>query len=181
MKIHIFGASGSGVTTLGEKLSEHLQIPYFDTDFYYWEKSEPPFTVRRNPQLRNEMIISDMRMYESWILGGSVNSWGEDLFRPFDLAVFLWIPGEVRLERLRKREFQRYGDIIYTDPARNRQYLNFIQWASEYDSGGLTSRTIEAHEKWMSGLDAHVLQLREDISVEQRVAIVLNKCSEISV
>lgn len=180
MKIHIFGASGSGVTTLGEELSANLQIPYFDTDFYYWEKSEPPFTIRRNPELRNEMIITDMEPHKSWILGGSVISWGDHLFQPFDLAVFLWVPQTVRIERLRKREFQRYGDIIYNDPVRNRQYLDFIEWATGYDSGGTTSRTIESHEKWMSELDTPVLQLRDDLTIEQRLKLIINKLSEIS-
>ena len=180
MKIHIFGASGSGVSTLGEKLSGHLQTPYFDTDFYYWEKSDPPFTVRRNPKVRNEMIISDMRPHESWILGGSVISWGDRLFPLFDLAVFLWIPPEIRIERLKKRELERYGHVIFTDPARNQQYLDFINWASGYDTTSLTGRTIASHEKWLSALDVPVLQIRGDVTVEQRFRLVLDEISRIS-
>jgi adenylate kinase family enzyme len=30
-RIHILGASGSGTTTLGRALGEHLQYPHFDT------------------------------------------------------------------------------------------------------------------------------------------------------
>jgi adenylate kinase family enzyme len=180
MKIHIFGASGSGVSTLGEKLSGHLQIPYFDTDFYYWEKSDPPFTVRRNPKVRNEMIISDMRPHESWILGGSVISWGDRLFPLFDLAVFLWIPPEIRIERLKKRELERYGHVIFTDPARNQQYLDFIDWASGYDSESLAGRTIASHEKWISSIDIPVLQIRADITIEQRFRLVLDEMAKIT-
>ncbi|CAC9976206.1 hypothetical protein FLAPXU55_03930 [Flavobacterium panici] len=40
MKIHIFGASESGVTTAGEALSKKLDIPYFDSDTYFWEKTQ---------------------------------------------------------------------------------------------------------------------------------------------
>ncbi|WP_228410094.1 shikimate kinase [Chryseobacterium viscerum] len=35
MKIHIFGASGSGVTTLGKALSEELNLEYFDSDDFF--------------------------------------------------------------------------------------------------------------------------------------------------
>jgi adenylate kinase family enzyme len=33
-RIHILEASGSGTTTLGRALAEHLQHPHFDTDDY---------------------------------------------------------------------------------------------------------------------------------------------------
>ncbi|CAI8903162.1 hypothetical protein EMIT036CA2_50372 [Chryseobacterium sp. IT-36CA2] len=35
MRIHIFGASGSGVTTLGKALSEKLNIEYLDSDDFF--------------------------------------------------------------------------------------------------------------------------------------------------
>ncbi|MEM6738348.1 MAG: shikimate kinase [Bacteroidota bacterium] len=38
MQIHIFGASGSGVTTIGKALSKELDLSYFDTDDYYWKR-----------------------------------------------------------------------------------------------------------------------------------------------
>jgi len=34
--IHIFGASGSGTTTLAKKISEELGHRMMDTDDYYW-------------------------------------------------------------------------------------------------------------------------------------------------
>lgn len=35
-RIQIFGASDSGVTTLGFALAERLDCPYFDSDEYLW-------------------------------------------------------------------------------------------------------------------------------------------------
>ena len=34
--IHIYGASGSGTSTLGRKLSEELGYKFMDTDDYFW-------------------------------------------------------------------------------------------------------------------------------------------------
>ncbi|UUF17010.1 MULTISPECIES: shikimate kinase [Flavobacterium] len=36
----MFFASGSGVTTTGEALSKKLDIPYLDSDAYFWEKTQ---------------------------------------------------------------------------------------------------------------------------------------------
>ncbi len=38
-KIHVFGASGSGVSTLGKALAVELHLPFFDADDFYWKKS----------------------------------------------------------------------------------------------------------------------------------------------
>ncbi|MEA5256526.1 adenylate kinase [Arcicella aquatica] len=179
MKIHIFGASSSGVTTLGNALSNDLNIPYFDSDEYYWEKSDPPFTVRRNPSDRTLMIKKDIEQTDDWILGGSIISWG-DIFPSFDLIVFLWVPPHIRMERLREREFSRYGNIIYTDPARIKQYNDFMAWAADYDNHtGIATRTLDAHENWLHQTTSPTLAIRGDFTTEQRIDLILNKLSEL--
>ena len=39
--IHIFGASGSGTTTLAEKISRELGYFHLDTDDYFWLPTDP--------------------------------------------------------------------------------------------------------------------------------------------
>lgn len=39
--IHIFGASGSGTTTLAEKISRELGYFHLDTDDYFWLPPTP--------------------------------------------------------------------------------------------------------------------------------------------
>lgn len=177
MKIHIMGASCSGVTSLGLYLSNVCNIPYFDTDEYFWEQSDPPFTVRRDPEKRNEMVYEQLKQQEVWLLGGSVINW--QLFVRFDLVVFLWIPGEIRIQRLKERELERYGNIIYTDAERNRQFNEFINWASGYDDNTARGRTLAAHEEWISKLDCPVLELRGDMTIAERADKVLKKITQL--
>jgi len=40
-RIHIFGASGAGVTTLGRATADALAFPHHDTDDYYWLLTAP--------------------------------------------------------------------------------------------------------------------------------------------
>lgn len=174
MRLHIFGASSSGVTTLGLALSVKLSIPYIDSDDYFWERSEPPYTLRRKPAERNALIQQALQP-ASWILGGSVIDWGENVFPAFDLVVFLWIPPAIRMERLKKRELERYGTVIYTDASRQQQYEDFLAWAAAYDQGtGIARRTLQAHERWMQQLSCPVLQLRGDLTTAERVEQVIN-------
>jgi adenylate kinase family enzyme len=178
MHINIFGASGSGVTTLGQALSERLGYPYFDSDHYFWFPSDPPFIERRPPEERNAMINKEMAGNESWILGGSVINWNNNW--QFDLSVFLYIPQELRLQRLKDREHERYGEIIYTDKERNRLYNEFIEWARGYDELITNSRSLHSHKNWMNNLKTPLLVIEGAITVEERVEAVLKKIEELS-
>ena len=46
-RIHIMGASGSGVTSLGRALADVLAVPHHDTDDYLWQPTTPPYRDMR--------------------------------------------------------------------------------------------------------------------------------------
>ena len=50
--IHIFGASGSGTTTLGKKICEELGYTQMDTDDYFWMPTS--LNSRINPLSKSE-------------------------------------------------------------------------------------------------------------------------------
>lgn len=173
MKIHIMGASGAGSTTLGMALSRHLSFPYFDTDNYFWDPAGDPFTLKRDPELRNQMLMTDLVQHNNWIVGGSMVSWGAYWQIAFDLVVFLYVPPQIRLKRLEKREHERYGDIIFTDPVRNQKYQEFMSWAKSYEDIDSNRRSLRVHEEWLETLICPVIEIRGDTTVEDRVQKVL--------
>lgn len=181
MKLHIFGASGSGVTTLGKLLAKKLGVKYFDSDDYFWLKTEPPFTHRRDPKKRNQLISKDISDKENWILGGSIIKWGDNLFPDFDLIIFLYLPNEIRIERLKKRELERYGDNIYADPKRAKQFNDFISWATDYDyNTGLANRTLKAHESWLAHTKNPVLKIIGNQTLDEKLELILDKLKEVN-
>jgi adenylate kinase family enzyme len=180
MKLHIFGASGAGATTLGQALSEALKVPYFDTDAYFWEATDPPFAVRRPAAVRDAQLAHDLAQNSSWLIGGSLVGWSEQWLNAFDLAVFLWLPPALRLARLHQREQARYGDALRRDPARAAQSQAFLAWAAGYDdnsSGG--SRTLANHTAWVGRFTCPVLELRGNLTVAERVHSVQIKLREL--
>ena len=173
MKIHIMGASCAGSTTLGDALSARLEIPYFDTDDFFWERSDVPYTVRRDAPTRSRMLQEAVSRNDSYIIGGSLISWGNEWLSMFDLVVFLYVPQEIRMQRLVSREIERYGDIIYTDPVRNRLFREFYDWASKYDDRDFTGRNVRIHEEWLREVSCQVVEIRGDTAVAERVEQVV--------
>ncbi|MGI4742709.1 MAG: hypothetical protein ACRYG7_46725 [Janthinobacterium lividum] len=171
MKLHVFGASGSGTTTLGHALATALGWPYFDTDDYFWLPTLPLYSVRRPAQERNAQLAAALRRHPHAIVGGSLGGWGDEWFATFDLAVFLWLPPALRLQRLRAREQVRTGPA--PTPAQVARTAAFLSWAAGYDdnsTGG--SRTLANHTAWLTRFTCPVLELRGDLTVAQRLAAV---------
>ena len=166
MRMLIIGASGSGVTTLGEALAKQLAIPYFDADYYYWEKTDPPFQVRREPGKRDQQLAADLHKEAQWIVGGSLDSWGHFLKEQYNLVVYLWLPKDIRAIRLVNREKERYGEVI------SQSSQEFIDWALSYDDSNQPGRNKKRHEQWLQTLTCPVLRMEGDVEVEQKVAMV---------
>ncbi|QGH37029.1 hypothetical protein GI584_16225 [Gracilibacillus salitolerans] len=170
-KIHIMGAAGAGTSTLGASLSYVLPHRHLDTDDYFWITK---FTEQRQVPERRKILKPDLSQNENWILSGAVCGWGDTFKNCFDLVIFLWIPSDIRLERLREREFQRYGQEILVGGSKYDQSKAFLEWASLYDHAGMDVRSKALHEHWMTDLSCPILRIEGDYTVSERVHTVLD-------
>ena len=170
--IHIFGASGSGTTSIAKLLSNRLGYTHFDSDTYFWMPTANPFTMQRPSEECLELMKKDLSSTESWILSGSITGWAEELVPFFDLVVFVYVPQDIRLDRLKKREYERYGDEIFVGGTRQKAAKEFLEWAASYDSGTFIGRSLTKHEKWLEGLSCEVLRIEND-SLEESVDTIL--------
>ena len=174
MKIHIFGASGSGTTTLGKELSNELNIPVTDSDTIFWLPSEPPFKNTRDRVERIE-ILKKVTTSEHWIISGSVCGWGDIIIEKFDLAVFLKVPVEIRMERLWERERKWFSDEEIRNNVMPFNNRNFMEYAASYDTGDLKMRSMKMHIEWMKKIKSPILKIEGDTSVSERVGLVKNE------
>ena len=173
-RIHIFGASGSGTTTLGKALAKQLSLTFFDADDYYWQKTEPPFTLKVLPPQRITNLKSDLDRAQNWVLSGSLVSWGDVFIPLFTLAIFTTLPHDLRLKRLRQRETERYGARIEASGDMYESSQAFLDWASSYDTAGLEQRSLYTHQQWMENLNCHVLNLQSLEPTKAMVDKVMN-------
>ena len=166
--IHIFGASGSGTTTLGEKISRELGFFHMDTDDYFWLPTNPKFTTKRPAAERIARMRQDIANHQKAVISGSLTDWGDPLIPLFTLAIRIEMDPALRLERLLARERQRYGSRI--EPGDDMYETNqaFLEWAKGYDTGGPEIRSRVKHDRWQKLLTCPVLLLDGGASVEQK-------------
>src|SRR5262245_19615648 len=133
-RVHIFGASVSGTTSLATALAGRHGHLHLDTDDFYWLPTQPPFQTVRPREERLGRLETALAQSASWALSGSLCGWGDPVIPRFDLVVFLVVPTDVRMARLRAREEQRYGtSAIAPGGPLHRGHVEFMDWAARYD------------------------------------------------
>ncbi|MDJ0973997.1 MAG: AAA family ATPase [Planctomycetota bacterium] len=172
-RIHITGASGTGTSTLGRDLAQALELPHHDADTFFWEPTEPPFQQKRELAARDHLVADALSPDGAWILSGSIVRWAVPELAWFDLVVFLTVPAEVRLARLRARELERFGpERLGPGGDMHTTHLEFMAWAERYDTAGVEQRSLAVHEAWLGEVPCPVLRVDGDISRRDRVTRV---------
>ena len=164
MRIHILGAPGAGVTSLGKMLAERLGIPHFDTDDFHWFTDDAlPYRRRRNPEHRRLLLGQALSSGDSWVLSGALCGWGDVFIPQFNAVIWLWAPVEIRLARIRERERLRYGaDRLAAGGDLHVVFEKFLRWAADYDAdtGNIRGRAREL--EWLGALPCPVLLCNAD-------------------
>ena len=157
--IHIFGASGSGTSTLGRRICSELGFRLMDTDDYFWLPTDPMFTAKRDVDERLSMMRRDIQSAQNVVISGSLTGWGDPLIPLFTLAIRLNTPTELRIARLRRRESEAFGARVAPGGDMYAEHQAFLDWAAAYDTGGLTMRSKAQHDAWQKLLPCALLVL----------------------
>lgn len=166
-KIHIFGASGSGATTLGKNLSLHFGIPFLDADDYYWKNTNLPFQEPNPLEIRKSLLKSALLNYSDWIISGSLTSWGDEIKDEFSCAIYLYVPQEERIRRIKKREQERFNHRVELGGDMYEAHCKFIEWSKQYDEGTLSGRSKPIHEAWMKTLKCLLVRIEGNLNEDQ--------------
>ena len=170
------GASGSGTTTIAKALCDRLNYLHLDTDNFFWEVTPQPFTTIRPIEKRKNLLQKELESNKKWILSGSLCGWGDVFIPYFDFVVFVYLQKEIRLERLKKREYERYGDSILSNGEMYEKSQDFISWASKYDDSTEIGRNLQRHEQWFSEIKCRKLKIENCGTVSESVDEILRIC-----
>jgi len=167
--IHVVGATGAGTTTLGKALERELGYKWMDTDGHFWMPSDPPYSQFFPYTERVKLISKLIRQYSKCVICGSMCGWGDVFIPSLDLVVFLYTPTDVRIERLERREYERFGDRIRKGGDMYEEHIRFIEWSKTYDSNGNTERFLALHEEWFKLLSCPLLRMEGTLPVEEMI------------
>ena len=166
MRILVIGAAGCGKTTLASEIAKQFGLRHLDSDEYYWEKTNPPFQLKRPYDVRTSEIWTDFLRDQKVVVSGSMVTWGEQWKHAFDFGIFLLVPQKARMKRLHQREEKRYGKQLYTNKKIRENSREFLEWAESYDDPNI-SHGISKQLTWLKLVTFPVLNIEGDFSVSE--------------
>jgi adenylate kinase family enzyme len=133
---------------------------------------------KREVSGRQRLLGAAMNANPRWIVSGSLVSWGDPFIARFELVIFLFVPNEIRMARLRVREIERYGAAPLAPGGRQHEdYLEFMNWAEKYDTAGAEQRSLYLHNQWLAQMKCPVLRLDGDLTTAARIARIADWCA----
>ena len=165
MGIIVFGASGAGSTALGKEIAERLNYQHLDIDDYLWRwDTEIPLTVVRSQAERTKYLMRDIKKHPKFVISGTIFN-DRALFHPLlDAAVFVSTPAETCAERVRTREYARWGERVlpggdmYKSTRFHGDFDDYVINAEKYETADISKFGRKLHEQWISELPCPVLR-----------------------
>ncbi len=164
--IYIYGASGAGTSTFGRYLCAKLGYFFMDIDDYFWQPTNPPYQIKRSSAKRLARMKKDISSHDNIILSGSLMDWGDELIPFFTLAIRLETDTAIRIERLKKREREKFGNRLDRGGDMYETHRNFLKWAALYDQGELNMRSRLKVDQWQKQLSCPKLVLDGNLPLE---------------
>ncbi len=110
--IIVCGLNGAGKSTLGKVLAEKLGYYFIDNEDLYFPKtdSEYLFASPRTRREVEELFHREIRIHDKFVFASVKGDYGEEGSSLFQHAVLIDVPKEIRMQRVKSRSFQKFGN-----------------------------------------------------------------------
>ena len=137
------------------------------------------FRIVNNDDMEKSQAIHTADNTETYIekvvISGSLVDWGDELIPLFTLAIRVETDTATRIERLRTREREHFGNRIDPGGDMYENHKEFIEWAASYDEGGTEMRSKAKHDEWQKLLSCPVVLVDGSLPVETNLEVINKK------
>lgn len=152
-RIIVCGGNGAGKSTLGKALAQALSLPFLDIEDYYFPKTDERYlyAVQRSTEEAISLLQRDVERLDSFVLAAVKADYTHAIGERFTCAVFVEVPKEIRMQRVRERSYRKFGDRMLPGGdlySREQRFFELVE-----------SRTEEPIRHWLSSLSVPVIRV----------------------
>jgi len=169
MGIIVCGLNGCGKSTLGRALAEKLGFYFVDNEDLYFPKTNPDYAYS-SPRTRKEvenLLFNEMKEHENFVFASVKGDYGEHIYPFFQYAVLIEVPKEIRIQRVRNRSFQKFGDRMLIGGDLYEKEERFFEL--------IESRPENMVEEWIQALNCPIIRVDGTKSIEENVEFIMGK------
>lgn len=165
--IIVCGLNGSGKSTLGKFLSDKLNFYFIDNEDLYFPKTDPNYiyAFQRTREEVEKLLFNEIEAHENFVFTSVKGDYGEAIYPLFKYAVLLEVPKDIRLQRVKNRSFQKFGDRMLPGGDLYEQEENFFDF--------VRSRAENTVEEWIKTVSCPVIRVDGTKPVEKNVNLII--------
>ncbi len=167
--ICVCGLNGSGKTTLGAALAEKLGYKHMDVEDYYFTQTDNPYASARTRDEVEELLLEDIKQNPCFVFSAVNGNMNSEINSCYDLVVYLEVPLELRMKRIRQRAFDKFGDRVLPGGDMYEQEEKFFEFAEK--------RSPEKIEEWLKTLTCRVVKLDGSKPIEDNIKALVEHIS----
>jgi len=167
--IIICGLNGAGKSTLGKALAENLDFHFIDNEDLYFPKTDPNY-IYVSPRNREEvenLLFHEIKANKNFVFASVKGDYGEAVYPFFQYAVLIDVPKDIRIQRVKNRSFQKFGNRMLTGGDLYEQEERFFDLVK--------SRSENTVEEWIQSLKCPIIRIDGTKSIEENVDFIIEQ------
>ena len=163
-RIIVCGGNGAGKSTLGKALALALGYRFADIEDYYFDKenTEYDYAAARTKEDVTAMLLEDVKCCGDFVFAAVRGNYGTHVEELLTHAVFINVPKETRMRRVRERSYRKFGNRMLPDGdlyEKEEKFFAMVERRSDDDVA-----------EWLNRLDIPTIKVDGTQPVEKSVA-----------
>lgn len=161
--IIICGLNGAGKSTLGKALAKELGFYFIDNEDLYFPKTNPHYTYD-SPRTHKEveqLLFSKIKAHKNFVFASVKGDYGETIYPFFQYVVLIDVPRDIRVQRVKNRSFQRFGNRMLPGGDLYEQEEKFFDFVK--------SRAENTVEEWAQSLSCPIIRVDGTKPIEENI------------
>lgn len=167
--ILVCGLNGSGKSTLGKVLAEKLDYHFIDNEDLFFPKTDPNYTYV-SPRFKSEverLLMDEVKAHKNFVFAAVCGDSGKEILTLYNYAVLIDVPKEIRMQRVRNRSFQKFGNRKLKGGDLYEEEERFFQFVS--------NRPDDYVVQWLQSLYCPTIRIDGAKPVEDNINIILDQ------
>ncbi|MBQ3014945.1 MAG: AAA family ATPase [Clostridia bacterium] len=163
-RICVCGLNGSGKTTLAAALAKALNFEHMDIEQYYFTSTDNPYSSSRTREEVEQLLLEDIKKNPCFVFSAVDGNMTPEINENYTLVVYLDVPLDVRMKRIRQRAIDKFGDRVLPGGDMYAQEEKFFAYAEK--------RTPEKIENWLKTLVCRAIRLDGTKPIQENVELI---------
>lgn len=170
--IMVCGLNGAGKSTIGKALAKKLHFYFIDNEELYFPKTNPNY-IYASPRTRKEveqLLFSEIKTHENFIFASVKGDYGKVSAPFFQYVVLIHVPKDIRIQRVKNRSFQKFGNrMLYGGDLyeQEKRFFDFVE-----------SRAENTVEEWVQSLHQPIIRINGTKSIEENINLIIKHIQE---